>query len=110
MHASTRTDSIRVDQIHYGRSAEAREKAELALGYRPTGHEAFLKHLEGSGAPVVLKLMTGAEVTGSIKASDRQTISIRENVGNKGAYLTHVVFKHAIAEFQPMISIAKEAH
>lgn len=97
---------IRTDQIHYGRSAAARDRAEQAIGYRPTGHEAFLKHLEGAQAPVVLKLINGSAIAGTVKASDRLTISIRENVGDKGAYLTRVVFKHAIAEFQPMIGLA----
>lgn len=109
MHTSTHTDSIRADQINYGRAAEARERAEQN-GYRPTGHEAFLKHLEGSGAPICVKLMDGEKVCGPIKASDRQTISIRENLNDgSGAYVTRVLFKHAIAEFRPLIT-GKKVH
>lgn len=110
----THPGHVHPGHINYGRGAEALDRAEQASGYRPVGHEAFLRHLEGSGVPIVVKLLNGTEVTGPIKASDRQTISIREDLDKAtGAYITRVLFKHAIAEFQPMISLAaksKEVH
>lgn len=108
MHTSATNESntpSRSDRIDYAAGAAARDRAEKA-GYRLLGHEAFLKHLEGSGVPIVVKKLDGEEVSGQIKASDRTTISIKQMVGDKGAYLTRVLFKHAIAEFQPMISLA----
>lgn len=106
-YSATTDTAIRADQIHYGKSAEARERAEKSTGYRPTGHEAFIKHLEGSAVPIMVKMMDGTEVAGQIKASDRMTISLKETIGRNGAYRTRVLFKHAIAEFQPMITLAK---
>lgn len=105
-HSAITDPHLRTDQINYSKGADARNRAEKG-GYRPIGHEAFLKHLEGSGVPIYVKLMDGTEVSGPIKAADRTTISIKEVI-NGSAYRTRVLFKHAIAEFQPMITLAKK--
>lgn len=66
---------------------------------KPAGHEAFLKALEAGGALVTVRMATdGAELKGTIKHSDKYTISLR--VDNKdGGYQVYVLFKHAIEMF-----------
>lgn len=62
----------------------------------PKGHEAFLKALEASGATVsFLKASCDETVTGTIKTSDKYTVSIV--CAETG--LTRVLFKHDISEF-----------
>lgn len=111
MNQSASSEFVKREHIDFARGAAARDRAEKS-GYRPMGHEAFLKHLEGSGVPIAVTKMDGTIITGQIKASDHTTISIKEETGVPGAYLTRVLFKHAIAEFQPMISLAptQEVH
>lgn len=68
----------------------------------PKGHEAFLKALETSGATVEFeKASSGDIVTGTIKASDKYTVSVRELL-EEGKQRTRVLFKHDISEFSPI--------
>jgi sRNA-binding regulator protein Hfq len=73
------------------RSSKVAPKVKVS----PKGHEAFLKALEASGAPVTFeKVSSGEKITGSIKHSDKYTISVLcDNA-------TRVLFKHDISEFQ----------
>lgn len=91
------TDSIneiRVDQQRRGASMSGTlrpKKPKVA----PKGHEAFLKALEASGATVsFLKASCEETVTGTIKTSDKYTISVLTDGG-----MTRVLFKHDISEF-----------
>ena len=71
----------------------------------PKGHEAFLKALEASGANVDFELAaSGNIVSGSIKTSDKYTISIQEQYG------TRVLFKHDISNFFVLAPTTKEVH
>lgn len=61
----------------------------------PEGHEAFLKMLESSNAIInVEKASSGTVITGTIKHSDKYTISVTDEAGQ-----TRVIFKHDISEF-----------
>jgi len=73
------------------------------------GHEAFLKALENSGAPIEIWLESGVDCfIGKIKHSDKFTISleartrIEEGVAREMNGQTVVVFKHSIAYFIPL--------
>lgn len=64
---------------------------------QPTGHQAFLEMLKGSGASIkCVRMDTDEVVVGTIKASDNFTISLQTDSG------VRVLFKHALAEFSPM--------
>lgn len=88
------TNEIRADQHRHGRQAGTlRVKRQKTA---PKGHEAFLKALEASGATVsFLKASCDETVTGTIKTSDKYTVSIV--CAETG--LTRVLFKHDISEF-----------
>ena len=60
---------------------------------KPTGHEAFLKGLEASKARLVIEMMSGDFIEGTVKRSDKYTVSLKTKEG------TMVIFKHAIAAF-----------
>jgi sRNA-binding regulator protein Hfq len=66
----------------------------------PKGHEAFLKALEAAGAKVSLTLSNDPDtiMTGTIKHSDKYTISLRTD-REDGTYQVYVIFKHAIEMF-----------
>ncbi len=69
---------------------------------QPKGHEAFLKALEASGATVIVEMSDGSSLTGTIKHSDKYTISLKvskEREKGDGAYQVYVVFKHSIVLF-----------
>lgn len=60
----------------------------------PTGHEAFLKALETSGATITLeKASSGAVIAGTVRHSDKFTVSVL----SEGT--VRVIFKHDISEF-----------
>jgi len=70
----------------------------------PKGHEAFLKALETSGVDVAFVMASRDEIiVGKIKTSDKYTVSVTQPVPNSDRYLTRVLFKHDISEFQPLI-------
>lgn len=103
------SDQIYADQRAAGRSMDRspayphspRAKAKTT----PTGHEAYLKALETSGAMVAFeKASTGQVVVGPIKTSDKYTISVQTEFG------TRVLFKHDLSEFfvAAPIAAAKE--
>jgi sRNA-binding regulator protein Hfq len=63
----------------------------------PSGHQAFLKALQDSGAEIEVHLLDTDEVlVGKIRAADAFTISLEV----KG--VAEVVFKHAIQRFKPL--------
>ena len=65
---------------------------------KPAGHEAFLKALETGNALVTVKMATdGTELKGTIKHSDKFTISLR--VDNDTGYQVYVIFKSAVEMF-----------
>lgn len=65
---------------------------------KPAGHEAFLKALEAGNAVVTIKMATdGTELKGTIKHSDKYTISLR--VDSEDGYQVYVIFKSAVEMF-----------
>lgn len=61
----------------------------------PKGHEAFLKALEASSSTVYFeKASSGNVVVGTVKCSDKYTVSVIDESGQ-----TRVLFKHDISEF-----------
>jgi len=64
----------------------------------PKGHEAFLKALEQAGAIINVTLLSGEVMKGTLKHSDKYTISLRTDFDD-GTYQVYVVFKHAIETF-----------
>lgn len=89
-------------QIYADQRDAARSMMEISMSSKPrgkskttpTGHEAYLKALETSGATVTFeKASTGQIVIGSIKTSDKYTVSIQTPEG------TRVLFKHDLSEF-----------
>lgn len=65
----------------------------------PSGHEAFLKALEAGSAVVTIKMATdGTELKGTIKHSDKYTVSLRCDRPD-GTYQVYVIFKSAIEMF-----------
>lgn len=65
----------------------------------PVGHEAFLKALEGASAPVTIKLASdGTEMRGTVKTSDKFTISLKVDKPD-GTYQTYVIYKSHIEMF-----------
>jgi len=73
-------------------------KRPAAKPQTPKGHEAFLKALEGSGASVIVEMVDGSSLTGSVKHSDKYTISLKVDK-QEGGYQVYVIFKHAITLF-----------
>lgn len=62
------------------------------------GHEAFIKALEFSGAIAQIeKISTGEKVIGTLKHSDKFTVTIRAKDGD--IERDRVIFKHDISEF-----------
>lgn len=66
----------------------------------PKGHEAFLKQLEESKSEIVLEKMSGEKVQGVVKHSDKFTITVRVDDGDKA--IDRVIFKHDISEFRAL--------
>lgn len=64
----------------------------------PKGHEAFLKALEQAGAKITVTLLSGDTMRGTLKHSDKYTLSLRVDAGD-GTYQVYVIFKHAIETF-----------
>lgn len=64
----------------------------------PKGHEAFLKALEQAGATINVTLLSGENMKGTLKHSDKYTISLRQDYED-GRYQVFVIFKHAIETF-----------
>lgn len=65
----------------------------------PSGHEAFLKALEAGGALIKVKLLSDGEVLkGTVKTSDKYTISLRCD-NPDGTYQVYVIYKSAIEMF-----------
>jgi sRNA-binding regulator protein Hfq len=64
----------------------------------PKGHEAFLKSLETNNAVMKVELAHGDILEGTIKHSDKYTISLRVDEG-KGGQQVYVLFKHSIVRF-----------
>ena len=65
----------------------------------PEGHEAFLKALEAGGAIVTIRRATdGVEMKGTIKTSDKFTISLKVDRPD-GTYQTYVIYKQHIEMF-----------
>lgn len=63
----------------------------------PSGHQAFLKALQDSGAEIAVYMRDDDDILiGKIRASDAFTISLDV----KGD--TYVVFKHSIQRFKPL--------
>lgn len=65
----------------------------------PKGHEAFLKALEQAGAKIHVTLLSGDVMRGTLKHSDKYTISLRVDNTEDGTYQVYVIFKHAIETF-----------
>lgn len=99
MQSITEEQKIREDQRRHAANQERRLSAVRNKGNSkivPKGHEAFLKALESSGAHVEFeKASNGEKVIGTIKASDKYTVSVFELSSGK----TRVLFKHDISEF-----------
>lgn len=71
-------------------------------GSAPKGHEAFLKALETSGAEIrVEKKSSGDIVVGTVKHSDKFSITVKVAVG-EGQFESRVIFKHDISEFRAL--------
>lgn len=114
-------ESIRAEQVEYARTQlrgttlhrPNKPFTPKSAGSKPTGHEAFLKALEASGAVVQIeKASSGDIVVGKIKASDKYTVSLRCPVVAddwEGPYKTRVIFKHDISEFSPLLPAAQSA-
>jgi sRNA-binding regulator protein Hfq len=66
----------------------------------PKGHEAFLKSLETAGSVVTIQeLDTDELLIGTIKHSDKYTISLKVTDSETKRYQVYVIFKHAIKKF-----------
>lgn len=106
-------ESIRREQIQAGRAMRDEERSERRTlsprtGYqRPNtarakdksplkGHEAFLKALELSGARVKLEKCDGTIIEGTVRHSDKFTISMNDGARDR------VIFKHDISEFSAL--------
>jgi len=69
----------------------------------PTGHEAFLKALETNQSIVRIDFLDGADpATGTIRHSDKFTISLRVIINISGGTEDRVIFKHSIRQFVPL--------
>jgi len=76
----------------------------------PKGHEAFLKALEASGAQVTCEFTDGTSMTGTVKHSDKFTISMKVTNSDE-SYQVYVLFKHDIRLFfTPGIANAETTH
>jgi RNA chaperone Hfq len=116
MNERTLDQAVREEQLSHGREM-ARTEGTLTLPPRntspgrperrpgnaktqgkPTGHEAFLKALETSGAQIGVVFLDGKTVEGVVKHSDKFTISLEATLTGH----THVIFKHAICSFKAL--------
>jgi len=94
------SDRPRFPSSHADGAQHAPKRAPKAA--QPKGHEAFLKALEASGATVIVEMNDGSSLTGTIKHSDKYTISLKvskEAEKGDGAYQVYVIFKHSITLF-----------
>lgn len=92
-------------QPNYGHN-NFRENGYEGENKRPTGHLAFLKSLQRSGATVRLLTIHDEQVIGSVKDCDETTISLRvpcATESNPDAYQNRVFFKQNLVEFAPVI-------
>lgn len=80
--------------LHAKRTPQARPERAVAA---PKGHEAFLKMLESSGATISVEKLDGSVVIGTVKHSDKYTITMRTTF--EGKPTERVLFKHDISEF-----------
>lgn len=91
-------------RANFERSPNRNEVGEFRE--RPTGHLAFLKSLQRSGAKVRLVTIHDDVVIGSIKDCDDTTISLRVPCAtdiNPDAYQNRVFFKQNLVEFAPIV-------
>lgn len=101
--------SVRDEQIEFGRRVSAEDNQRLNPGASPAwkkkpkaankkleGHEAFLKALETSGALIEIITIAGETLVGTVKHSDKFTISLKLD----GSERTLVIFKHSIESFE----------
>lgn len=116
MFGNHNLESVRREQIAEG-SRMAREEGAMPVIHRqqpragnkypakakgaPKGHEAFLKQLETSGAQVLFEKMNGEEIMGTIKCSDKYTVTVRDTQEDGSVY-ERVLFKHDLSEFRSM--------
>lgn len=97
--------AIREDQERFARNEERRPVLRAKRVYpgnkqqppKLIGHEAFLKALEASLTSIELVTMAGETFEGTVKHSDKYTVSIK-NLADE----TRVFFKHAIESFRPL--------
>lgn len=118
MNSPTLHEQIRNDQIRLGRRISVGDTSykpgyshkspfKPAAPKKPSGHEAFLKALETAQAEIVVRMLDELVYIGTVKHSDKYTISIRpssptsEDDNNGLLDGTVVLFKHAIQYFQP---------
>jgi sRNA-binding regulator protein Hfq len=111
-------DPVRREQMEEGARMAREEGASEPIIYRgssskrtytpgrkepakPKGHEAFLKALETSGTQIQLEKMSGEIVVGTVKHSDKYTITVRYEAGT-GEIVNRVIFKHDISEFRAL--------
>jgi len=94
---SIRRPIIKATRPYTARTTAAAPKKEVLKG-----HELFLKALETSGAMVTIQKRDGTIVVGTIKHSDKFTVSVRVASFSEGAgetFRDRVIFKHDISEF-----------
>lgn len=90
----TRRPQISVRPGHERAARPAAFKKDTSAPVK--GHEAFLKALETSGATIRVEKCDGTIVEGTVKHSDKYTISLRQPGPDR------VIFKHDISEFSPV--------
>lgn len=88
---------IRAEQLEAGRRQGGTLRASsIVRKPKVAGHEAFLKALEVSNAIVTFVMISsGREVNGTVKHSDKFTVSVVEKFTDQ----VRVLFKHDISEF-----------
>ena len=103
-------NSIIADQMEIGRrmaradrtpSPRGPFKPKVKTSAKPTGHEAYLKGLQDSGASISIITLAGEKFSGRLKHADKYTVSLEVPVANSEATETFVFFKHAIESFSP---------
>lgn len=93
-------------QQGYNANSNFRENGMEHEVRRVTGHLAFLKSLQRSGATIRLVTIHDETVIGSVKDCDEMTISIRvpcATESNPNAYQNRVFFKQNLVEFAPVV-------
>ncbi|WP_323016504.1 RNA chaperone Hfq [Castellaniella sp.] len=105
----TSVDSVRKDQ-------QAEHRRRLTLPKDPSrntghkqpfvakGHDAILERIQKSGKTVFIRLISGDQLAGTIKARDRYTVTVFNAA--KGTATT--VFKHAIETFEESKTVEQE--